>query len=78
MLISLVFAYCSGVIINGTKARQNFVACIAEAELSVLSLGAYLRAFHVGPAKRFSFSRLIEECNSQSLLMKVPDAMVKE
>lgn len=54
------------------------MTCIAEEELCVLSFDSILRDFLVDPVKRLSFRRLIEECDSQGVLMKVLDAVVKK
>lgn len=73
-----LFSYCSGVFVNGTQAQMKIVVRGAELELSVLSFGAVLRAVCVGNVKRLSFSVLIDECDSQGVLIMVPIAMVKK
>lgn len=65
-------------LVDDTKTQKNVIARIAKLEWSVLCFGVFFRAVRVGSVKRLSFSRLTEECRDQCVLMKVPDAKVKE
>lgn len=67
----LVFSYCGGVLVDGTAAQKKVVSRIAKVELSLLSIGAFLRAVRGGPVEQLSFSRLVDECDGQGVLMKV-------
>lgn len=72
------FSYCSGVYCERYSGTEERLAHSSEVELFVLSFGAFLRAVRVRPVKRLSFSPLLDGCNGQCVLMKVPDAMVME
>lgn len=49
-----VSVYCNGVFVNCIEAQKKVFARIAEVELSVWSVGSFLRAIRVGPVKRMS------------------------
>lgn len=43
-----VFAYRSGLFVNGTDAQESVAGHIAELEMSVVFFGVFLRAVRVG------------------------------
>lgn len=73
-----IFAYCRGIFVNSTEAQKKVAGCIAEVRLSAVCFRSFLPAVRVCSVKQSSFSQVIEYCDSESMLIGFPMAMIKE
>lgn len=62
---------------SDTEVQQKVLVRIAKVELSILSFDDIICSVSIGPVKRSSCSRLIDECSGRGVLIRVSAVKVK-
>lgn len=73
---SLVCSYIAESYRQGCELQLFMISRIAEAEYSILSLWAFLRAAHVGVKAGLSFNRMATSCKFCGELLRIPMPLV--